>query len=199
MENFNIVFKKVRDDSFVDGGYYYEWREGLREYQYVESQYNDLNDLQEEEKFYLAQIKEVKKIILRDIRKIIDYRLRDLENSDSLIENLEVLLDTYDNGVDNVGTSCFARDITNFITLTDSYLCFNNIENSVDDDEYFALYGDINIFESIVLIDRKFKNYHFINMTTEVATNKTKTMIESFQINGREVISDKRPYRRQCH
>lgn len=189
MENFNIVFKKVRD--FSDDSYYYEW-EGLKKYPYC---FSSMDDSLKEEQFYLDQVKEVKQIILRDIRRIMDYHLSDLDNSDILMENLEVLLETYDNGIDGVDTTYFDRDITNFITLNDSYLSFNNIQNNVDDDDYFALYGDVTILESIVLMDRNFKNYHFIHMATDVATNKTKTTIESFQINGRKVISDKRPYR----
>lgn len=189
MENFNIVFKKVRD--FSGDSYYYEW-EGLKKYPYC---FSFIDDSLKEEQFYLDQVKEVKEIILRDIRRIMDYHLSDLENSDTLMENLEVLLETYDNGIDGVDTTYFDRDITNFIILNDSYLSFNNIQNNVDDDDYFALYGDVIIYESIVLMDRNFKNYHFIHMATDVATNKTKTTIESFQINGRKVISDKSSYR----
>lgn len=186
MENVNIVFKKVRD-SF-DNSYYYKFK-GLRNYD------NSTFDSLEEEQFYLAQIKETKKIILNDIRKIVDYRLPDLENKDALMENLQVLLDTYDNDVDGISTSYYERDITNFIMLTDSHLCFNNIENNVDDDDFFLAYGDVNIFESIVLIDRNFKTYHFINMTTNLLTNKTETTIESFQIKESEVISNQTKYR----
>ncbi len=186
MENFTICFKKVRD--YFDENSYYEW-EGLEEYHGVSS------FSQGEEKIYFAQIKEIKKVILRDIRKIMDYRLQNLRNNASLMEELQLLLDTYDNEADGIDTTFFVRDVTNFMILTDSYLCFNNIENKVEDDDYFRAYGDVDVSESIIVINRNFKNYYFITMTTNILTSKTTTTLKSFTIKKDEVSSYQSPYK----
>ena len=185
MENFTICFKKVRD--YFDENSYYEW-EGLEEYPVVSS-------CEKEDKIYFAQIKEIKKVILWDIRKIMDYRLQNLKNNASLMEELQLLLDTYDNEVDGIDTTFFVRDVTNFMILTDSYLCFNNIENKVEDDDYFMAYLDVDVSESIIVIDRNFKNYYFITMTTNILTSKTTTTLKSFQIKNDEVSAYQSPYK----
>lgn len=136
MENINLVFKKVRD--LFEHSYYYEF------FGVDENTFSIDNPI-EKEKNYLAQIKEIKKIILKDIRRVKDYQIDSLENNKALIENLQMLIDTYDNDVYGIDTSYFERDITNFILLTDSYLCFNHIPYDVSDDEFFQSYGEIPI------------------------------------------------------
>ena len=159
MEKFCIAYKKETDNDIS----YYDFL-GIENY---------------DESF----IKDIKKVILDDFRRVLENKVYCLKENDRLADNIQRLLETYNNGVDSTNYG-----VTNFMILTDNYLCFNNIESSVDtqiDDFDF----DTVECETIVIVDRTFTKYYFVKMQTKIIDETVKTSIETFDINEKSISS----------
>jgi len=162
MNNFNISYKK-EDFSYYDFS-------GLELDKAAE------NELQEQD-YSMDKIKEIKEIILKDFRRILENRLIFLGNNKKLIEYMNVLLNSY---IEEKNTSSY--EVTKFIILTDNYLCFNNVEDAIENLEQEDFYVDSIECETIIIVNRKFSEYYFITMDTNIFDGKVKTSIDSFKL-----------------
>lgn len=175
MENFCISYKVIRDDS--DKKEYIDFT-GLIPYPL------DMNyDYQEELKHYMSQVNEIKEVILADFQRILEYRIKDLEDNSELVEQIINLLSTYMNGAEDT-----IYDTVNYIILTDEYLCFNNIE--IGYDEIFDhLNFDSEEAETIVIVNRKFTKFIFVTKIRTVLNEQTETVIETYEVKDNRVES----------
>lgn len=175
MEKFCVSYKVIRDD--FDKKEYIEFT-GLIPYPM------DMNyDYQEELKHYMTQVNEIKEVILADFQRILEYRIKDLEDNSELVEQIINLLTTYMNGAEDT-----IYDTLNYIILTDDYLCFNNIE--IGYDEIFDhLNFDSEEAETIVIVDRKFTKFIFLTKIRTVINEEAETIIETYEIKGNKVKS----------
>lgn len=139
--------------------------------------FDDIEDLFE-------YVSEIKQIIKKDMERIRDYRISKLENNDAIMVELNILIDTIDNEV-----SCDCEQGNNFLFLTDHYLCFNNFENEVDAMMLGELGEEAETYETIVIVDRDYKNFYFVRTTRKLLNKTVRTTVSKFSINGNKVIS----------
>lgn len=177
MENFCISYKVIRDDS--DKKEYIDFT-GLNPYP-MDINYN----YEEEVKHYMSQVNEIKEVILADFRRILEYRIKDLDNNFELTEQIINLLSTYMNGAEDT-----IYDTINYIILTDEYLCFNNIEIGYDE-IYDHLNFDSEEAETIVITNRKFTKFIFLTKVRTVINEDTVTNIEVYEIKDNKIECSK--------
>ena len=177
MENLDIRFSKLDEDGYYDFYKFY----GIDKYK------EDSKD--SEMSYYLKEVKKIKEVILKKFRSILDNKIYSLKNNSALINCIECLIKTFND--DSYDTF---YGVNNFIVMTDSYLCFNNVVNNMDD--YLFDIFDKNAIsrEMIVVVDRSLKEYYFIVMDVSVFVDKTKTSIYKFNICNDKVISRKVKY-----
>lgn len=159
MDNFNIVYKCYSDEEYCD--WYFDGIDG-KTISYNNYEYDD------PEVYCFNYIEDLKKVILTDFKRILDYRVVDCDHNEELSFEIENLLDTYSNGLED-------EEGENFITLTDSYLCFTNME-SVADLEIYEKYS----YKTTVIVSRSYREFYFIREKKNVLTGKIKTVIKSF-------------------
>ena len=177
MENLDIRFSKLDEDGYYDFYKFY----GIDKYK------EDVKD--SEMSYYFKEVKKIKEVILKKFRSILDTKIYSLKNNSALINCIECLIKTFND--DSYDTF---YGVNNFIVMTDSYLCFNNVVNNMDD--YLFDIFDKNAIsrEMIVVVDRSLKEYYFIVMDVSVFVDKTKTSIYTFNICNDKVISRKVKY-----
>lgn len=159
MENLNHIFNCYSDEEYCDW-YFYG----------IEGKDSFSSDFDEE--YCLTYISNLKKVILMDFKRILDYKIVYCNYHDELSSEIENLLDTYFNEF---------YDSKNFITLTDSYLCFNNMED-IACLECYLKYD----YKTIVIVSRNYQTFYFIKNRKNVITDREKTMIKIFSIcNGK--------------
>lgn len=176
MENFCIVYNHHVDDyfdPFFSDSYEVKKIEGIVFDSSVEF----------DDKAFLDGVSNIKKIIMQDFRRVLENIICLKNNSDTLVEEIERLLVTYDNDVD------YSVDFfTNFIVLTDHYLYFNNMEDVIDE-ALFGVFGeDSETHCTTVIVDRSFSNFFFIHTTTNIFDESKKTNIKSFVVSKDEMI-----------
>lgn len=130
----------------------------------------------------LSYVKDIRKFIKKDMEGILTCRIRDLNNSDCLVKELNTLIETIDNTVEYD-----FHHGHNFFFLTDNYLCFNNFENFVDELELGELGADAKTYETIVIVDRSYNNYYFIRTTKKVLAVEESTTINAYSIKDNNV------------
>lgn len=131
---------------------------------------------------YMEAFNSLRRMIKRDMQNIIITRVNDLNNNDSLINELNTVIDTIDNGID----FDFMHG-ENFAFRTDKFLCFNNYENYVDEPEWGILGEDASTCETVVIIDNHLKNFYFIRTTKKICSASCSTTINAYQIKDRNV------------
>lgn len=95
-----------------------------------------------------------------------------------MTSEIQNVIDTYNNGVDYT-----PNNDSNFITLTDDYLYFNNIENEIDE----LLLGLLDreeafVYETAVIVNRNYKEFYFIKKATNVLSAEEKYEVKAFSI-----------------
>lgn len=168
MENFCISYKVERDDR--ERKYYTDFR-GLKPYK-ITSSFNSEDEL----KFYLDQVQEIKEVIIDDFKRILENRIKELDNNYELTEQIVYLISTFNNDIDDT-----VYDTTNFIVLTDDYLCFNNIEVGYDEIKQ-TLDFDSEEAETIVIVNRLFNKFYFITRVRNVVDEVSVYDIESYEL-----------------
>ena len=175
MENFCISYKVERDDR--ERKVYTDFK-GLTPYQ-VSSSFNPEDEL----KHYLSQVKEIKEVIVEDFKRILESKIKDLDNNFELTEQIVYLISSY---MDDVEDTIY--ETRNYIILTDEYLCFNNIE--VGYDEINAkLDFDSEEAETIVIVDRKYTKFYFITRVSNVLNEDSVYDIEAYELEEEKVKS----------
>lgn len=172
MENINLVYRHFVDNYLdMDSGeayYDYETLKGI----------DVLDDSQFENDFVLEEILDVKRTIIRDFKRILENVICLKKNNELLANEMEIVIDTYNNGID------YDMDSNvNFITLTEDYLYFNNIENAIDD----SLLGSLDedeaiIYETIIIVNRKYTEFYFMTKTTNILTAEESMTVKAFEI-----------------
>lgn len=175
MENFCISYKVERDER--ERKFYRDFK-GLIPYK--ESRHFNPDD---ELKHYLDQIKDIKEVIVEDFKRILECRVKNLENNFELSEQIVFLLSSYLNEVEDT-----IYDTTNFIILTDDYLCFNNIEIGYDEINS-KLDFDSEEAETIVITTRKYDKFYFITKVSNVLTEGSVYDIEVYELTDTQVKS----------
>lgn len=172
MENFRIVYYHLTDNYLdVDDTtlYWYEKLDGTD----VDT-YHDIWD----DKKILKLIADYRKIIVKDFERYLKYVVKKLNNNEGLTLEMQNVIDTYNNGVDYT-----PNNDSSFITLTDDYLYFNNIENEIDE----LLLGSLDreeafIYETVVIVKRDYKEFYFITKATNVLSVEEKYEVKAFSI-----------------
>lgn len=172
MENFRIVYYHLTDNYLdVDDTtlYWYEKLDGTD----VDT-YHDIWD----DKKILKLIADYRKIIVKDFERYLKYVVKKLNNNEGLTLEMQNVIDTYNNGVDYT-----PNNDSSFITLTDDYLYFNNIENEIDE----LLLGSLDreeafIYETAVIVKRDYKEFYFITKATNVLSVEEKYEVKAFSI-----------------
>lgn len=114
---------------------------------------------------FLLYVKYIRETIQNDIEKIRNGYIKNLNNNHSLINELDNLLVTINNGCEY---DHFHNN--NFFFLTDNYLCFNNYENFIDELEWGSLGDEAESYETIVIIERNFKKFYFVRITRKLVS-----------------------------
>ena len=175
MENFCISYKVERDDR--ERKIYTDFR-GLTPYQ-VSSSF----DPEEELKHYLSQVKEIKEVIVDDFKRILENRIKELDDNFELTEQIVYLIGSY---LDDVEDTIY--ETRNFIVLTDEYLCFNNIEVGYDEING-KLDFDSEEAETIVIVNRKYTKFYFITRVSNVINEDSVYDIEAYELEDKKVKS----------
>lgn len=175
MENFCISYKVERDDR--ERKIYTDFR-GLTPYQ-VSSSF----DPEEELKHYLSQVKEIKEVIVDDFKRILENRIKELDDNFELTEQIVYLIRSY---LDDVEDTIY--ETRNFIVLTDEYLCFNNIEVGYDEING-KLDFDSEEAETIVIVNRKYTKFYFITRVSNVMNEDSVYDIEAYELEDKKVKS----------
>lgn len=172
MENFRIVYYHLTDNYLdVDDTtlYWYEKLDGTD----VDT-YHDIWD----DKKILKLIADYRKIIVKDFERYLKYVVKKLNNNEGLTLEMQNVIDTYNNGVDYT-----PNNDSSFITLTDDYLYFNNVENEIDE----LLLGSLDreeafVYETSVIVKRDYKEFYFITKATNVLSVEEKYEVKDFSI-----------------
>lgn len=172
MENFRIVYYHLTDNYLdVDDTtlYWYEKLDGTD----VDT-YHDIWD----DKKILKLIADYRKIIVKDFERYLKYVVKKLNNNEGLTLEMQNVIDTYNNGVDYT-----PNNDSSFITLTDDYLYFNNVENEIDE----LLLGSLDreeafVYETAVIVKRDYKEFYFITKATNVLSVEEKYEVKAFSI-----------------
>lgn len=177
MDKFKIVYDHFVEDYFnPDFWDYYDFQEVLDS---SKDSYDDIG-------CYLNEIQDIRNVIISDFKRILEHRVIGKKNSEKLEEEIRVLVDTYDNGVD--------YDIDgghNFLFLTDDYLCFNNYENEIDELLFGELGDESELFNTIVIVDRSYKTFYFIKKSINMANAKVKIDARTYKIGEDKIVSRK--------
>lgn len=161
MKNFNIDFKCYQDEEYCD--WYFDGIDG-KNIGFYSFEFDD------PEGYYFSYIDDIKSVILADFKRILDYKVIDCDHNEELSMEIENLLDTYSNNLED-------REEENFIILTDSYLCFTNMESVAD----LGIYEKYS-YKTIVIVPRDYKNFYFIRKKKDVLTDKMEILIKNFLI-----------------
>lgn len=175
MENFCISYKVERDDR--ERKIYTDFR-GLTPYQASLP-----FDPEEELKHYLSQVKEIKEVIVDDFKRILENRIKELDDNFELTEQIVYLIGSY---LDDVEDTIY--ETRNFIVLTDEYLCFNNIEVGYDEING-KLDFDSEEAETIVIVNRKYTKFYFITRVSNVINEDSVYDIEAYELEDKKVKS----------
>lgn len=175
MENFSLTYTHEIEDYFNPEVFHdYDFESGYFEGEHF-SRYSEYDD-------YLESFTSLRKIIKRDMQNIILTRVMDLNNNASLMDELNTIVETIDNGID----FDFVHG-ENFAFRTDDFLCFNNYENYVDELEWGSLGSDASTCETVVIIDSHLKNFYFVRTTKKLCSVTCSTTINAYQIKDRNV------------
>lgn len=175
MENFKKIFRNYSE--YPDEELCLEF-EG--DFKGIDLNINDVNiDGYIYQEAYLNYINELKKVILKDFERVLKYLLPQYNNHEKLCFEIERLLNTY-------SKLLIDREEENYIILTDSYLCFTNLEEVADLDFYLK-----NTIKTTVIVSRNFKEFYFIIEKTNVLKCKTKTKIKHFLVKDHHIINNK--------
>lgn len=172
MENFRIVYYHLTDNYLdVDDTtfYLYEKLDG--------TDVDTFNDIWDDKKI-LKLISDYRKVIIKDFERYLKYVVKQLDNNEGLSSEMQNIIDTYNNGVDYT-----PNNDSNFITLTDDYLYFNNVENEIDE----LLLGSLDseeafIYETAVIVKRDYKEFYFITKAINILTIDEKYVVKAFSI-----------------
>lgn len=175
MENFSLTYTHEVEDYFNP--------EVFHDYSFQSGHFDgkSFDDYPDEDE-YMEAFNSFRRMIKRDMQNIIITRVNDLNNNDSLINELNTVIDTIDNGID-----FDFMNGKNFAFRTDSFLCFNNYENYVDELEWGILGSDAKTFETIVIIDSHLKNFYFIRTSKKICSLTTSTTINAYQVKGKNI------------
>lgn len=134
---------------------------------------------------------ELRNMIEEDCERIIETRIRYLNNNESLLEELWLLHDTINNGTDFNGYWGH-----NFFFRTDQYLCFNNYEILFDKDLIeFTYVNDPSYDETIVIFDNHLKNYYFVRKKQYPEEAESAT-VNAYQIKDHNIKKRKVNFKR---
>lgn len=179
MQNFSLSYYYHYDDPFnPEYDSWYEFEDGSYDGKEV--------DLHTDEEEFLSYVKEIREIIKRDMNRIRNKCVFDLNNGACLIKELDILIDTIDNGLE--------YDFShghNFFFFTDNYLCFNNYENFVDELELGELGGEAATHETIAIVDRSYKNFYFVRIKTKVLEAVKSTTVNAYSLKDGNVKKSK--------
>lgn len=172
MENFRIVYYHLTDNYLdVDDTtlYWYEKLDG--------TDVDTFNGIWDDKKI-LKLITDLREVIIKDFERYLKYVVKKLDNNEGLASKMQNIIDTYNNGVDYT-----PNNDSNFITLTDEYLYFNNVENEIDE----LLLGSLDrdeafIYETAVIVNRNYKEFYFITKATNILTIEEKYEVKAFSI-----------------
>lgn len=129
----------------------------------------------------VEEVKKIKSIIICDFQRVL-LKIANKNNNLFLVDEIENLIESYNNDVDvNLEDSC------NYIFLNDQYLYFNNIENYVDDLLWGSLGDEADVYETIVIVNRNYTEFHFITIATNLCNAKKDTTIKNFIIEGEKI------------
>ena len=175
MENFSLTYTHEVEDYFNPEVFHdYSFQSGHFDGKDF-SKYLDYDE-------YLESFINFRKIIKRDIQSIINTRIKGLNNNEGLMNELNTVVETVDNGID-----FDFMNGENFAFRTDAFLCFNNYENYVDELEWESLGSDAKSYETIVIIDSHLKNFYFIRTSKKICSLTTSTTINAYQVMGKNV------------
>lgn len=135
---------------------------------------------------FLEEVDDFRKVIIKDFSRVLNYIIKYKKDSEELCEEINKLMNTYLNDVDFNLNGGF-----NLIILEDNYLCFNNIENYVDEFIWDALADEACVYETIVLVKRDFKEFYFIRKTTKIDDLEDIIEIKKFSVLEDEVLTEK--------
>ena len=174
MENFKKIFRNysVYDDEVCLGF--------AGDLKGIDLNIHDVNvDEDIFQEIYLNYINELKGVILKDFERVLKCLLPQYSNHEKLYFEIKRLLNTYSNPLMDL-------EEDNFIILTDSYLCFTNLEEAANLDFYLE-----NTIKTTVIASRNFKEFYFIREKTNVLKGKTKTKIKHFLVRDHYIINNK--------
>ncbi len=175
MESFSLVYQLYNENYFApEIEYDYGLSDGIFEGR-------KLNRWTEHDE-YLALFEDLRKTIKRDMETVLETRIRYLNNNAGLVQELNTVIQTIDNGIDFDFVSG-----DNFAFRTDNYLCFNNFENYVDELELGSLGEDASTCETIVIMDCHLKRFYFIRTTKKMLSASQSTTINAYYIKDRNV------------
>lgn len=179
MENFNLAYNHIVENYFnpdiLDD---YDFENGYFDGLYL-GEYSEAG-------IYLNTFNNLRSIIKRDMQKILEINVNSLNNNSGLVQELNTIIDTIDNGID----FDFMHG-NNFAFMTDEYLCFNNFENYVDELEWDSLGEDASSRETVVIIDRHLRKFYFIRTTKKVSSASCSTTINAYQVRDKNVKKSK--------
>lgn len=176
MENIKIVYYHTIENYFEPdifdffNEYWFEMLEGLE---------NISKDCTDEE--ILKKVSEIKSIIVKDFQRAL-LKIKSKKKKTELTYEIQNIIETYNNDVDfNLEDSC------NFLFLTDQYVYFNNIENHVDELLWGSLGDEAQIYETLVIVNRQYTEFHFITIATNLCDSKQTITIKNFMIEGNRI------------
>lgn len=170
MENICIQYEHEVEDYYNPNN--------IRDNYYFDSNKDTFN--------FLEEVDDFRKVIIKDFSRVLNYIIKYKKDSEELCEEINKLMNTYLNDVDFNLNGGF-----NFIILEDNYLCFNNIENYVDEFIWDALADEACVYETIVLVKRDFKEFYFIRKTTKIDDLEDIIEIKKFSVLEDEVLTEK--------
>ncbi len=171
MRNFSLVYNHCVDN-------YLDIENGESNYDFEKLQGIDFSDISDIDVADISnKVAEIRKVIVKDFARVLDNVVRVRRDSEQLVEEMKIVIDTYANGIDYT-----LDDSDNFITLTDDYLYFNNVENSVDELLLGSLEEEAVVNETIVIVNRSYTKFYFIVKTTGVLSNKQTMVVKIFKI-----------------
>lgn len=125
----------------------------------------------------LKELEELKRVILKDIERIYNYKLNDSMKSSDLGEELKYLMKTY------LQEKGYGEE---FINLTDNYLCFNNIEVTAEDEDIWKAINNnesyVTQIETVVIIPRDFTEFHFLLREHVINPSETRDNLYSYKL-----------------
>lgn len=143
-----------------------------------------LDELSDDNNKLLDYMYEIKQVIKKEMERIRENRIIELDNNETFMTQLNILIDTIDNGV-----LCDCEHGNNFLFLTDNYLCLNNFENEIKRSLLESLVEDAETYETMVIIDRNYEKFYFVRTTRNLSTKRVTTTINKFLIRGNKVIN----------